>query len=104
MDKKLNYLSIIPLYGTCIILIYLFIQSIKQKISKNRFMRTFWICALISAVCWVMVGLVLYIINNSFHILFLKNHWTILLVILAGYMMNIFTFRFINKKWEYLAL
>ena len=32
MNKKLKYLMFIPLYGTCILLIYLFVQCLKEKI------------------------------------------------------------------------
>ena len=31
MNKKLKYLSIIPLYGTCILFVYLFVLSLKDK-------------------------------------------------------------------------
>ena len=36
MSKNLKYLSIIPLYGTCILLIYLFVLSMREKISKKK--------------------------------------------------------------------
>ena len=52
MNKKLKYLSIIPLYGTCILFLYLFILSIKEKISKKKFFKSFLICAIVSAICY----------------------------------------------------
>ena len=39
MNKKLKYLSIIPLYGTCVLFVYLFILSLKDKISKKQIKR-----------------------------------------------------------------
>lgn len=103
MNKKINYLSIIPLYGTCIALIYLFFLSVKEKISKRIFMKVFWICAIVSALCWSMTYLILFTINRSFHISFLMDNLIIILIVIAGYMMNAFVFTFINKKWAYLT-
>ena len=40
MNKKLKYLSSIPLYGTCILFVYLFILSLKDKISKKNFLKS----------------------------------------------------------------
>lgn len=65
--------------------------------------KVFCICAIVSALCWAMVYLILYLINKSYNISFLKDTWFILLFIIAGYMMNAFTFTLINKKWEYLT-
>lgn len=39
MNKKLKYLSVIPLYGACILFIYLFVLSLKDKISKKKFSK-----------------------------------------------------------------
>lgn len=102
MNKKLKYLSVIPLYGTCILFIYLLILSIKDKISKKKFFKTFMICAIVSAICWYMVMMIVYITSKKI-IYFDFNDFGILFVmIIAGYMNNAFTFIYIDKKWNYL--
>lgn len=103
MSKKVNYLSCIPLYGTCIVLIYLFSLAVKEKISKKRYTKIFWICAIVSALCWTMTYLILYVLSTNSDISFLKDNWFVFLIPIAGYMMNAFTFTFINKKWVYLT-
>ena len=103
MNKKLRYLSIIPLYGTCILLVYLFVLSIKEKISKNKFFKTFIICAIVSAICWYMVMMIVYIVSEKI-IYFDSNTLGLLItMVIGGYMMNAFTFIYIDKKWDYLS-
>ena len=41
MNKRLKYLSIIPLCGTCILFVYLFVLCLKDKISKKKFFKSF---------------------------------------------------------------
>ena len=65
MNKKLKYLAAIPLYGTCILLIYMFVLCLKEEISKKRFFKTFFICAIVSAICWYMVMMIVYIISKK---------------------------------------
>ena len=65
MNKKLKYLSIIPLYGTCILFVYLFILSLKDKISKKNFLKSFILCAIVSAICWYMVMMIVYIVSEK---------------------------------------
>lgn len=102
MNKNLNRLSIIPLYGTCILLIHLYIRCLKNEISQKKFVKFFVICGIVSAVCWVMVGLILSLVNETLSIPFIRDYGVIIMVIIAGYMMNAFTFTFINKKWDVL--
>ena len=103
MNRKLNYLSAIPLYGTCFLLIYLFALSIKERISKKKFRKVFYICAIVSALCWYMIVAIFLIINNNINSSFLNNYGLIPVVIIGGYMMNGFVFTFVNKKWDYLS-
>ena len=103
MNKKLNYLSAIPLYGTCIMLFYLYFLCFKGRISKKKFSKVFLICAIVAAVCWYMISLILFMINQNFHSPVLYNYGILITLVVAGYIMNAFTFTFINKKWEYLS-
>ncbi len=96
MNKKLKYLALIPLYGTCGLLIYLFILSIKDKISKKHFFRIFIICSIFSAICWYIIALIVYIIGEQILGIFI-------IMIIGGYMMNICTFKYIDKNWDYLS-
>lgn len=100
MNKKIKYLSLIPLYGTCILLIYLFVLSIKEKILKKVFVKTFMICAIVSAICWYMVMIIVYIVSKSI-IPFNFNAFGILItMVIGGYMINAFSFVYIDKKWN----
>ncbi len=95
MKKELNYLAVIPFYGASIVLFYLFILVIKEKISKKKFTIVF-------SLCWTIIHLILSIIYKNLNILFFKDIKDIVQLFIAGYMANAFTFPFINEKWDYL--
>lgn len=103
MNKKLKYLAAIPLYGTCILLIYMFVLCLKEEISKKRFFKTFFICAIVSAICWYMVMMIVYIISKKIINFNFNKLGLIITMIIGGYMMNTFTFIYVDKKWDYLA-
>ena len=65
MNKKLKYLSIIPLYGTILLLVYLFVLCLKEKISKKKFTKSFIFCVIVSAICWYMVMMIIYIVSEK---------------------------------------
>lgn len=100
MNKKLKYLSIIPLYGTCILFIYLFVLNLKARISKKKFFQTFIICAIVSAVCWYMVMMIMYIMSEKIIAFDFNSVGIILTMIIAGYMMNAFSFIYVDKNWD----
>lgn len=102
MSKKLKYLSAIPLYGTCILLIYLFVSSLKDKISTKKLYKTFFICVGVSAICWYMVVMIMYIISKQFIYYDFNILGIIITMIVGGYLMNAFTFTYIDKKWDHL--
>lgn len=103
MNKKLKYLSIIPLYGTCILFVYLFILSLKDKISKKNFSKSFFICATVSAICWYMVMMIVYIASEKLIHFDFNTIGLIITMIIGGYMMNAFTFKYIDIKWDKLS-
>lgn len=103
MNKKLNYLSIIPLYGTCVLFVYLFILSLKDKISKRNFFKSFILCAFISAICWYMVMMIVYIVSEKLIHFDFNTIGLIITMIVGGYIINAFTFTYINIKWNYLS-
>lgn len=102
MNKKLKYLSIIPLYGTCILFVYLFILSLKDKISKKKFFKSFFICAIISAICWYMVMMIVYIVSEKLIHFDFNSVGLIISMIIGGYIINAFTFKYVDIKWNYL--
>ena len=94
MNKKLKCLSIIPLYGTCILFIYLFVLSIKEKISKKNFFKSFFICAIISVICWYTIMMIVYIVSKK---------GIIITMIIGGYIINAVSFKYVDVKWKYLS-
>lgn len=102
MNKKLKYLSIIPLYGTCVLFVYLFILSLKDKISKKKFFKSFFICAIVSAICWYMVMMIVYIVSEKLIHFDFNTIGLILTMIIGGYIINAFTFKYVDIKWNYL--
>ena len=47
MNKKMNYLAIIPIYGAVILLFWLFIKMARGEIDKKRFHAYFISSALV---------------------------------------------------------
>ena len=103
MNKKLKYLSIIPLYGTCILLVYLFILSLKDKISKKKFFKSFFICGIVSGICWYMVMMIVYIASTKLIRFDFNTIGLILTMIIGGYIINAFAFKYFDSKWDYLS-
>ena len=103
MNKKLKYLSIIPLYGTCTLLVYLFILSLKDKISKKKFFKSFFICAIVSAICWYMVMMIVYIVSDKLIYFDFNTIGLIITIIIGGYIINAFAFKYVDIKWNYLS-
>ena len=100
MNKKLNFLAIIPVFGTVILLVYLFFLALKKDISRKKFMITFWICGIVSGICWIGIFLIFSLLANKLPDLFVGTNWIPVAIVIAGYMMNFFTFVFLNKKWK----
>lgn len=103
MNKKLKYLSIIPLYGTCILFVYLFILSLKDKISKKKIFKSFFICAIVSAICLYIVMMIVYIASEKLINFDFNTVGITLTMIIGGYIINVFTFKYVDEKWNYLS-
>ncbi len=101
MNKKINYLVLIPSWGTVIILIFLFIKSIRKEINKKKFNALFFRCGILSLLSKLVVILLLLFINSLIDITrFIDNYGILVEFVIGGYLMNIFTFTLINKKWN----
>ena len=63
MNKKINLLIIIPIYGTIILMIWLFIKMIKEEINKKIFYAIF--------ISSVLFGF----LSNLFTIILINRKW-----------------------------
>lgn len=101
MNKKINLLIIIPIYGTIILMIWLFIKMIKEEINKKIFYAIFISSALFGFLSILITILFLNIINSLTNITyFIDNYGILFSFIIGGYLMNLFTFILINRKWN----
>lgn len=99
MNKKINYLAIIPIFGTVILLFWLFIKMIKQEINKKKFHAYFISSALFGFLSILVAILLLNFINSLIDISsFIDSYGILIAFIVGGYLMNLFTFTLINKK------
>lgn len=101
MNKKINYLAIIPIFGTVILFLWLFIKMAKQKINKKKFNAYFISSALFGFLSILITILLLNFINSLVDISnFINSYGILVAFIVGGYLMNLFTFTLINKKWN----
>ena len=99
MNKKMNYLAVIPIYGSVILLLWLFIKTIKREIDMKQLSAYLassalvgFLSILVSVLFFKFVGSIL--ANSTF----INNYGLILGFVLGGYFMNLFTFTMLNKK------
>lgn len=101
MNKKINYLAIIPIFGTVILLLWLFIKMIREEINKKKFHAYFISSVLFGFLSILVAILLLNFINSLIDISsFIENYGILIAFIVGGYLMNLFTFTLINKKWN----
>lgn len=101
MNKKINLLIIIPIYGTIILMIWLFVKMIKEEINKKIFYAIFISNVLFGFLSILITILFLNIINSLTNITyFIDNYGMLFSFIMGGYLMNLFTFILINRKWN----
>lgn len=101
MNKKINYFAILPIFGSVILFFWLFIKMIKQEINKKRFHAYFISSALFGFLSILIVILFLNFINSLVDITnFINSYGIIIAYVVGGYLMNLFTFTLINKKWD----
>lgn len=101
MNKKMNYLAIIPIYGTVILLFWLFIKMARGEINKKKF-HAFFISSVLFGFLSVLISILFLNFVNSFIdiINFINSYGILVAFIVGGYLMNLFTFTLINKKWN----
>lgn len=96
----MNYFAIIPLYGTIILLIWLFIKGLKNEIRMHKFMGYFFVCAFVGSLLFCLPLFTLAYVSSLVTTVRLMKYCFIPTFILSGYLMNLFVFIFINKKWQ----
>lgn len=101
MNKKINYVFLIPIYGTVILLLYMFIKMVKKQINKKWFHAFFISCGLFGFLSIIIVMLFMYFINCFINISnFIDSYGMLLNFIVSGYLLNLFTF-YVFNKYEY---
>lgn len=101
MNKKINYLAVIPIWGSVVLLFGLFIKVIKNKVCRKKFHAYFISCALMGALSIIVTVFFLHFLNSMIDISrFIEKYGRIVAFSIGGYLMNLFTFVLINKSWE----
>lgn len=97
MNKKINYLAIIPIYGTVILMIYLFVLMAKNRIDKRKFVLYFTSVALFGFLSILFFVLLFKFMYINFDIQLLYDYGLLFAFILGGYAMNAFAFIALKK-------
>ena len=101
MNKKMNYLAFIPVFGAVVLLFWLFIKVARGEINKKKFNAYFFSSGLFGFLSVLVSVLFLNFIYSLIGIRnFIENYGLLIAYIVGGYSMNLFTFALINKKWN----
>lgn len=101
MNKKMNYLAIISVLGTVILLFWLFIKMGRQEIDRKKFHIFFISSALFGFLSILVTIMLLNFINYLTDITdFINSYGIFVAFVIGGYFMNLFSFVLINKKWN----
>ena len=99
MDKKMNYLAAIPIYGSVILMFWLFIKTIRREIDMKQLSAYLASSALVGFLSILISVLFFKFVGSIFvNITFINDYGLILGFVLGGYLMNLFTFTMVNKK------
>lgn len=109
MNKKLNWLMILPIYGTLIWLLYVFVKAMGNQTTigdQTKIKKIFlfvWGCGLAGASCVVFLLLIqifiAYFINMDIAE-YLMRYGVFVSLIVGGYLMNLVTFLLIKKHYK----
>ena len=99
MKEKLKYFMIIPIWGSIIIIVILFIELAKGKLKRKTFYSILFSIGFFGFLSILASAFFLVFINHIFDIAtFLDNYGMLTAFVMGGYFMNIFTFSLVNKK------
>lgn len=100
MNKKVKYLAAVPIYGSVILLLLLFIKAIKREIDRKEFGACFvssgfmgFFSIFVSVLLFKFINMLL--VTNTF----INDYGLVLGFVLGGYFMNLFTFTMVNKRF-----
>lgn len=101
MNKKLNYLAVIPAFGSAFLFLYLFIKMVKQEVNPKKFHACFISSAIFGFFSILIVALSMNFVDSFVDIsIFLSNYGLAAAFIIGGYILNSFVFVLINRKWN----
>ncbi len=105
MNKDMNYLAVIPLYGAVILMAWLFIKGMRHEVHFKKAVKYFFLCGLIGVASMVVVALLALLVNSLVtEPNFFVKYFRLFILLIGGYIMNIFSFLLINKKWDELSI
>lgn len=99
MNKNVNYLAAIPIYGSVILMFLLFIKTIKREVDMREFAACLVSCGVVGFLS-ILISVLLFkfiktlLVTSSF----VNDYGLFLGFVLGGYFMNLFTFAMINKR------
>lgn len=64
MNKDMNYLAVIPLYGAVILMAWLFIKGMRHEVHFKKAVKYFFLCGLIGVASMVVVALLALLVNS----------------------------------------
>lgn len=99
MNKKMNWLAVIPIYGSVILLLWLFIKAIKYEIERRQFNTILTSCAIVGFLSIFFSVLLMKFLNTLAGASgFLNDYGLVIAFVLGGYLLNLFTFRLVHKQ------
>ena len=97
----MNWLAYIPLYGSVILLLWLFNKMIRQEINKAKLNVCVRIGGFVGGATMLLSVLVLKLVNSYYDISdFFNNYGLLLVYLLTGYSTNLFFFTYVNRNWR----
>jgi hypothetical protein len=105
MSKKMNYLIIIPIFGTIIILFTLYVKALKSKVRFKILAKLWFAIGFFGGFAILLSILLLKFINLIISIeSFVETYGMLFAFILGGYLMNVFTIKMINRYYDKLVI
>lgn len=94
--KKMNYLAIIPLWGSVILIIYSFIKTVQSKLMFKDLLLFLLVAGLGGGILFTGArGLVILLLGTRELV---DKYELILTMVVGGYLMNLVAFLWFNKK------
>ena len=105
MEKKINFLAILPLWGPIIILLWLFTKMVNEYMPARKFNILFIGTGFLAAFSMIIAVALMKLYTLFFGMKeFVANNANILLFFIAGYLFNVLFFIILNKKMDDLEI